>query len=91
MYLTLLAVFIVGYLFIALEHTVKIDKAATALLTGTLCWVIFIFGRDAFLSTISGDESIHFVTESLRENLGEISEILFFLLGAMTIVPLPIE
>tara|TARA_R110002050_G_scaffold217586_1_gene353593 strand:+ start:1704 stop:1811 length:108 start_codon:yes stop_codon:yes gene_type:complete len=33
----LLAVFIVGYLFIALEHTVKIDKAATALLTGTLC------------------------------------------------------
>ena len=47
MYLTLLAVFIVGYLFIALEHSVKIDKAATALLTGTLCWVIFIFGRDS--------------------------------------------
>ena len=86
MYLTLLAVFIVGYLFIALEHTIKIDKAATALLTGTLCWVIFIIGRDSFLVNISGDESIHFVTESLRENLGEISEILFFLLGAMTIV-----
>ncbi len=86
MYLTLLAVFIVGYLFIALEHTVKIDKAATALLTGTLCWVVFIFGRDVFLANIPGDESIHFVTESLRENLGEISEILFFLLGAMTIV-----
>ena len=86
MYLTLLAVFIVGYLFIALEHTIKIDKAATALLTGTLCWVIFIIGRDSFLVNISGDESIQFVTESLRENLGEISEILFFLLGAMTIV-----
>tara|TARA_R110000744_G_scaffold181548_2_gene300702 strand:- start:3390 stop:4694 length:1305 start_codon:yes stop_codon:yes gene_type:complete len=86
MYLTLLAVFIVGYLFIALEHTVKIDKAATALLTGTLCWVVFIFGRDVFLANITGEESIHFVTESLRENLGEISEILFFLLGAMTIV-----
>lgn len=48
--------------------------------------MVFIFGRDAFLANITGEESIHFVTESLRENLGEISEILFFLLGAMTIV-----
>ncbi|TLP77009.1 sodium:proton antiporter NhaD [Maribacter sp. ACAM166] len=86
MYLTLLAVFIVGYVFIALEHNVKVDKAATALLTGTLCWVVFIFGRDSFLTDIPGEDSISFVTESLRENLGEISEILFFLLGAMTIV-----
>ncbi|WP_423998214.1 sodium:proton antiporter NhaD [Maribacter sp. IgM3_T14_3] len=86
MYLTLLAVFVVGYFFIALEHTVKIDKAATALLTGTLCWVIYILGRDVFIADMPGDESIHFVTESLRENLGEIAEILFFLLGAMTIV-----
>ncbi|MBU2899874.1 sodium:proton antiporter NhaD [Maribacter dokdonensis] len=86
MYIILLAVFIVGYLFIALEHTVKIDKAATALLTGTLCWVIYILGRDAFVLNIPAEESVHFVVESLRENLGEISEILFFLLGAMTIV-----
>ncbi|MGO4918155.1 sodium:proton antiporter NhaD [Maribacter spongiicola] len=86
MYLTLLAVFVVGYFFIALEHTVKIDKAATALLTGTLCWVVYILGRDVFIADMPGNESIHFVTESLRENLGEIAEILFFLLGAMTIV-----
>jgi len=86
MYIILLAIFIVGYLFIALEHTVKIDKAATALLTGTLCWVIYILGRDAFVLNIPAEESVHFVVESLRENLGEISEILFFLLGAMTIV-----
>jgi len=86
MYIILLAIFIVGYLFIALEHTVKIDKAATALLTGTLCWVIYILGRDAFVPNIPSEESVHFVVESLRENLGEISEILFFLLGAMTIV-----
>ncbi|WP_419214022.1 sodium:proton antiporter NhaD [Maribacter sp. X9] len=86
MYLTLLAIFIVGYIFIALEHSIKIDKAATALLTGTLCWVIFIFGRETFLVGLEGEESISFVTESLKENLGEIAEILFFLLGAMTIV-----
>lgn len=86
MYLTLLAIFIVGYVFIALEHTIKVDKAATALLTATLCWVVFVFGRDSFLPNIPGDEAIPFVIESLRENLGEISEILFFLLGAMTIV-----
>ncbi|WP_340158979.1 sodium:proton antiporter NhaD [uncultured Maribacter sp.] len=43
-------------------------------------------GRDAFVLNIPAEESVHFVVESLRENLGEISEILFFLLGAMTIV-----
>ncbi|MGB3142984.1 MAG: sodium:proton antiporter NhaD [Maribacter sp.] len=86
MYFTLLAVFIVGYVFIALEHTVKIDKAATALLTGTLCWVLFILGKESFLTNIVGEEAIHFVNEGLKENLGEIAEILFFLLGAMTIV-----
>ncbi|MGC1514574.1 MAG: sodium:proton antiporter NhaD [Maribacter sp.] len=86
MYLALLAVFVIGYLFIALEHTVKIDKAATALLTGTLCWVLFILGRDSFLASVDGEEAIAFVNEGLKENLGEIAEILFFLLGAMTIV-----
>lgn len=86
MYLALLAVFVIGYLFIALEHTVKIDKAATALLTGTLCWVLFILGRDGFLASVDGEEAIAFVNEGLKENLGEIAEILFFLLGAMTIV-----
>ena len=86
MYFALLSVFIVGYVFIALEHTVKIDKAATALLTGTLCWVLFILGKESFLTTVAGEEAIRFVNEGLKENLGEIAEILFFLLGAMTIV-----
>ena len=39
-----LAIFVVGYLFIALEHTFHIDKAASALLTGTLCWGLFVIG-----------------------------------------------
>ena len=39
-----LAIFVLGYLFIALEHTFHIDKAASALLTGTICWGLFVVG-----------------------------------------------
>jgi Na+/H+ antiporter NhaD/arsenite permease-like protein len=74
----IITVFIVGYLAIALEHSVNINKAATALITGVLCWTIFIID--------SG--SSHTVNEELLHHLGEIGSILFFLLGAMTIVEL---
>ena len=74
----IVSIFIFGYLLIALEHTVKINKAATALMTGVLCWTVFIFEN----------ESAHFVNEELLHHLGEIGSILFFLLGAMTIVEL---
>ena len=100
-------VFIVGYLFIALEHQIKIDKAASALITGVVCWTIYVlFASDlldinslpeSFLASLKesgkrfeGSELIfHFVAEhQLLHHLGEISSILFFLLGAMTIVEL---
>ncbi len=86
MYLTILLIFVLGYFFIAMEHSIKIDKAAIALLTGTLCWVFFIIGRDTLIPGMAAENTLEFVSESLREHLGEISEILFFLLGAMTIV-----
>ena len=70
--------FILGYLAITLEHTLKINKAATALVTGVICWTIYI----------SFEADKHLVTEQLMEHLGEVSGILFFLLGAMTIVEL---
>ncbi len=70
--------FIAGYAAIAFEHPIKINKTATALLTGVLCWVVYIMG--------SADTDI--VSEQLYEHLGQISGILFFLLGAMTIVEL---
>ena len=47
MYAALVVVFIIGYLFIALEPPVKIDKSATALLLGMVMWVLFILGADA--------------------------------------------
>jgi Na+/H+ antiporter NhaD/arsenite permease-like protein len=74
----IVTVFILGYLAIAMEHTVKINKAATALMTGVLCWTIFMLDSD----------SSHIVNEELLHHLGEIGSILFFLLGAMTIVEL---
>lgn len=74
----IVTIFILGYLLIALEHSVKVNKAATALMTGVLCWTIFILDNS----------SAHFVNEELLHHLGEIGSILFFLLGAMTIVEL---
>lgn len=74
----IIVVFVIGYLAIAFEHPIKINKAASALLTGVLCWTIYVFNQ-------ADKES---VSHKLLEHLGEISGILFFLLGAMTIVEL---
>lgn len=74
----LVFVFIVGYILIAVEHTIHLNKTATALITGVLCWVIYI------LNTQNKD----LVSSELAHHLASISEILFFLLGAMTIVEL---
>lgn len=74
----LIIVFIIGYVAIAFEHAINLNKAASALITGVLCWTIYILQSNA-VATV-GDELLH--------HLGEISSILFFLLGAMTIVEL---
>lgn len=81
MYSIIAIVFILGYAAIAFEHNIKINKAASALLTGVLCWTIYI------MSSSTGEE-INLVSDSLMEHLSSISGILFFLLGAMTIVEL---
>ncbi len=91
MALLLVGVFILGYALIALEHPLKIDKAASALLTGVFCWLILLIGFEympAFQGAELPEDPHEFLNESLFEHLGEISGILFFLLGAMTIVEL---
>lgn len=93
MYLLILVIFVIGYTFIALEHKFKIDKAASALLTGVLCWTVLVFGRDTLLAhnpELSNhlEDSITFIDHTLLEHVGEIAEILFFLLAAVTIVEL---
>jgi Na+/H+ antiporter NhaD/arsenite permease-like protein len=72
----LIVIFIVGYLLITLEHKIRINKAATALMTGALCWTAYVLA--------SPEKEI--VGAELEHHLGQLSGILFFLLGAMTIV-----
>jgi Na+/H+ antiporter NhaD/arsenite permease-like protein len=111
MELAIIIVFIAGYLGIALEHPLKINKTATALLTGVICWTLFMLSSpsesllsgeqfSSFLedlkkdasgqfNTLAQGEIFHeFVIHELGHHLSKISEILFFLMGAMTIVEL---
>lgn len=71
-------IFVVGYAAIVMEHKLSINKSASALLTGVLCWTIV-----ALVSTNIEETQHH-----LNEHLSEIAGILFFLMGAMTIVEL---
>lgn len=53
---TMIIVFLIGYLLIALEHPLKINKAGTALLTGTILWVLYTLGAPQFIPTASAEE-----------------------------------
>ena len=88
MYLAVILVFGIGYFAIALEHKININKTASALFIGVVCWMLLIFGRQTFFPDLASTNSLEFVSESLLTQIGDISEILFFLLGAMTIVEL---
>lgn len=74
----LVVIFLVGYTLIVLEHQIKLDKAASAILTGVICWTAYILQQT----------DTHLVNHQLLEHIGDIAGILFFLLGAMTIVEL---
>ncbi|MBS1978967.1 MAG: sodium:proton antiporter NhaD [Bacteroidetes bacterium] len=99
----ILIIFVIGYLLIAFEHPVKINKTASALITGALCWGLFSAGFPsvafknsehftAFAAGHSSGDSMDifhaFLNQELSHSLSQISGILFFLLGAMTIVEL---
>ncbi len=72
----IILIFVVGYISIAFEHKIRIDKAASALITGVLCWLFYFFSA----------QSVPDAEHELLQHLGEIAAILFFLMGAMTIV-----
>jgi len=100
----MIAIFVIGYLCIAFEHPLKINKTAFALLTGVLIWTCFVLaGPDIFSVANFGANYEAFkaahpdvanpfadflVSHELLHHLGEISEILFYLMGAMTVVEL---
>jgi Na+/H+ antiporter NhaD/arsenite permease-like protein len=70
--------FLLGYLIITLENKLKVNKSATALITGVICWTLFIF--------FTADKEL--VIQHLEQHLSNTAAIVFFLLGAMTIVEL---
>ena len=74
----MIIIFVLGYIAIALEHPIKVDKAASALIIGGLGWALFAF---------SGVDQ-HTLNHEIQHHIVDIAEILFFLLGAMTIVEL---
>lgn len=108
----MLIVFILGYIAIAMERPLKVDKAASALFLGVVIWVIYIYGLPGVLNLgfspswegfLKSSELAKFKSEypsaglvsqmryfivhhEVISHLGNLSEILFFLLGAMTIV-----
>ena len=75
----LLFVVLLGYLAVILEAPIRINKTITAILTGALCWVVL---------AVFNEGKPHEVSEKLIAYFGEISGLLIFLLGAMTIVEL---
>jgi Na+/H+ antiporter NhaD/arsenite permease-like protein len=79
----IMMVFVVGYLAIALEHKIGVNKTATALLTAVACWVLLAV-REMQLS----GGSLNGVVESFGIHLQGTAQIVFFLIGAMTIVQL---
>lgn len=88
--LTLLMVilFVLGYLMIAFEHPLGINKAATSLLMGCFLWILYLYAAPDLVHTgQSAQEAKNYVIDfQIIESLGDISETLLFLIGAMTIV-----
>lgn len=72
----IICIFIAGYIMVAMENVTKINKAAVSLMMAVLCWTLFYLG--------SGADPEH--ASAFTKGLGETSEILFFLMGAMVIV-----
>ncbi len=100
MEILIIIAFVIGYIAITLDHSLKIDKLMPALLMMAICWAIVALGIDSFskwfdtgkhslidnFSTFTHEAKLSILESSLLHHLGKTSEILIFLLGAMTIV-----
>ena len=96
----IILVFVLGYLAITVEHSIKIDKLIPALVMMAISWALISLGIDSFpqwfdsanhglvdgFSDLGHESKMHWMEETLLHHLGKTAEILVFLLGAMTIV-----
>lgn len=104
MFYLMIILFVVGYLCIALEHPLKVNKAAFALFLGVMMWVLYVIAGEGIFDIthytagfedfkLDHPDSAHpfidfLTTHELIHHLGDIAEILFYLMGAMTVVEL---
>lgn len=87
MEIVIIAIFILGYLGIAFEHSVKVDKLIPALAMMAILWALIAVNHMEVFEIIPGiGKEAHHVEGVLLHHLGKTAEILFFLMGAMTIV-----
>ena len=77
--------FILGYAAIVFEHPLKLDKTVPALIMGALCWALISLGH---LDVVDHHHHAASMESVLLHHIGKVAEILFFLIGAMTIVEL---
>jgi Na+/H+ antiporter NhaD/arsenite permease-like protein len=84
--IVLIAIFVLGYLGITLEHTFKIDKLIPAVAMMALLWAVVALFHVPVFEIIDGLVPVDHVDEVLLHHLGKTAEILVFLMGAMTIV-----
>ena len=80
----IIALFVLGYLCIALESVLEINKAAIALLMCVGCWTLLMVGVQGFFPEVA--DGVGYVSSRIQHHLGDAGETLFFLMGAMTIV-----
>src|ERR1700716_1012190 len=72
----IVTIFVIAYAAIALEHPIKINKSASALVGAGLLWTVY--------AILSGDHAL--IDKQLNESVSTTAQIVFFLIGAMTIV-----
>ena len=72
----LIIIFVLAYAAIALEHPLKVNKSATALIAAGSLWTVYALAGPDF----------HVAVHNLNESLAQTAQIVFFLMGAMTIV-----
>lgn len=94
----IILIFVIGYLSITLEHPLRLDKTVPALIMAALIWALLAIGFNTdwfdvidteghvFDRMLGGEAAIHGFENTLLHHLGKTSEILIFLIGAMTIV-----
>jgi len=100
MEILIVAIFVIGYFAITIEHVTKIDKLIPALIMMALAWATVALGIDGFerwydsanqsmlteFGELEHESKLHIMQETLLHHFGKTCEILIFLLGAMTIV-----